>query len=85
MISGVVPSGNPWEECVVSELIRSKESDSSGDLNGMMDFKREKFLWYKKVEGLHGIYVHRHLQASRWVAVNPSPIFSITRTKINIK
>ena len=42
-------------------------SDSSVSLNVMMDLNRGRSLvWYKKMEGIPGIYFRRHLQASRW-------------------
>ena len=63
---------------------RSEKSDSSGNLNVMMDLNNGRsFVWFRKVEEIPGIYVRRHLQASRWVT-KTSPIFSRTRTEISI-
>ena len=46
----------------------SEENDSSGNLNVMMDLNKGRSLvWYKKIGWIPGIYVCRHLQASRWV------------------
>ena len=46
---------------------RSEESDSSGNLNVMMNLNKGRSLvWYKKVDVIPGIFVCRDLQASRW-------------------
>ena len=54
---------------------RSEESDSSGNLNLMKDLNKGRsfFCETRRWKGFLDC-VHRHLQASKWVAAKPSPI-----------
>ena len=55
---------------------RSKDGDCSGNLNVWLNLikkGRKCLVGYRESNGIPGIYAHCSLQASRWVAVKPSP------------
>ena len=61
---------------------RSEDGDDSGNLNIKLNLIEVRIVvWQRKANGIPGVYICGSLQASRWVAVKPSPISSRTKVK----
>ena len=62
---------------------RSEDGDDSGNSHIRLNLivGRRRLVEYREVNRILGICIHGSLQASRWVALKPSPISSRTRTE----